>query len=55
MSNEDIKVIEAMEKYGDSFVKALAECFKSADLENYKILRAAFWKGWEEYEKKVKD
>jgi hypothetical protein len=34
--------LEAMEKYGGSFVKALAEAYLRADAENRARLKAAF-------------
>ena len=49
MTYEETKIIENMEKYGGSFVKALAECFWHADSINFKILKDAFPGYWEEY------
>ena len=46
---KDIRVIEAMEKYGGSFVKALAECFRRADNNNYEKLKAVFTNYFNEY------
>ena len=42
-------VIAAMETYGGSFVKALAECFNRADAYNFAKLKAAFPDIWQEY------
>lgn len=39
---QKLKMIAAMERYGGSFVKALAECFLRADRENYIRLCEAF-------------
>lgn len=39
---KDIKMIEAMNKYGGSFVKALAQALQQADPENYYKLIATF-------------
>jgi len=50
-SEEDYKIVEAMEKYGGSFVKALSQCFYSADYINYKKLKDAFPNYWEQYKK----
>jgi pyruvate/2-oxoacid:ferredoxin oxidoreductase beta subunit len=50
MSPKEIKVIEAMETYGGSFVKALAECFRRADRRNFVKLLIAFEGYWTEYE-----
>lgn len=44
-------VVESMEKYGGSFVKALAECFWHADPINFAKLKDAFINYWIEYEK----
>ncbi len=38
-----------MEKYGGSFVQALAKCFLHADRENYFKLKENFPEYWEEY------
>lgn len=45
--------IEAMEKYGGSFVKALANAWYKADNFNKKILESSF-AYFEEYNKYVK-
>ncbi len=55
MTKEDLKIIEAMYKYGGGFVKALAECFLKADAENFIILKAVFSKYWTEYREMVKE
>lgn len=47
---KDIKVIEAMERYGGSFVKALAEAFHRADANNFERLKATFFEYWHQYE-----
>lgn len=51
MTEEQFKVVEAMEKYGGSFIKALAECFHRADLLNFAKLEEAFPEYWERYKK----
>ncbi len=40
-----------MEKYGGNFVKALAECFRMADDNNFEKLQTAFPGYWEQYKK----
>lgn len=50
MNERDYRIIESMEKYGGSFVKALSKCFRLADNNNYKILRESFPNYWETYE-----
>ncbi len=52
---KDLKMIEAMEKYGGSFVKALAVCMVYADPNNYNKLCTAFYQYVSEYRKMVKD
>lgn len=42
MNEQDYMVVEAMEEYGGSFVKALAECMRHADGINLKKLKATF-------------
>ena len=50
-----IKVIDAMETYGGSFVKDLAECFRRADPQNFAKLAATFSEYWEQYEVMAKE
>lgn len=55
MNEQDIRTVEAMEKYGGSFVKALAELARRADpfnLDLLKITWARYWKQYEEMGKK---
>lgn len=47
----DYIIVEQMEKYGGSFVKALAECFHRADRNNFEKLKKTFAEYWEEYRK----
>lgn len=54
MENEEFRIVETMEKYGGSFVKALAECFHRADPINFKKLKNAFSEYWKEYEEMSK-
>jgi pyruvate/2-oxoacid:ferredoxin oxidoreductase beta subunit len=49
MNDEEFKVVENMERYGGSFVQALAQCFYRADNNNFIRLRLAFPEYWEEY------
>jgi len=42
MNKMDIKIADNMSKYGGSFVKALGECFRRADVINRAKLREAF-------------
>jgi hypothetical protein len=50
MNVPEFETVEAMRKYGGSFVKALAECFYRADGQNFAILKGAFGHYWREYE-----
>jgi hypothetical protein len=43
------KIIVAMERYGGSFAKSLAVCFRKADPINFEKLRLTFPELWEEY------
>ena len=45
----DDATLAAMERYGGSFVVALAACYRRADSENRAILRGAFAKYFHEY------
>lgn len=47
---QDYKTVEAMEKYGGSFVQALSVCFRKADPINFMKLRLAFSEYWKQYE-----
>lgn len=49
MTEGEIEVVEAMERWGGGFVQALAECFRRADVHNFKILRASFPEYWTTY------
>lgn len=51
MTDEQMKVVEAMENYGGSFVKALAQCYYLADPINFAKLQNTFLEYWEQYEK----
>lgn len=54
MTELDLKIIDTMEAYGGSFVKALAECFRRADRNNFAKLKYTFSNYWSEYEKIVR-
>lgn len=42
MSDHDLDVIDAMEKYGGSFVAALAQAARRADADNLAKIKATF-------------
>jgi hypothetical protein len=46
----DIRIIDAMKKYGGSFVKCLAEAMMHADPINLKKLKISFADYWKQYE-----
>lgn len=47
----DYWTIEAMTKYGGSFMKALAECARRADRQNFSKIKTTWIEYWTEYEK----
>lgn len=47
----DYWTIEAMSKYGGSFVKALAEAARRADRQNLVKIKVTWIEYWTEYEK----
>lgn len=49
MSADDMKVIEAMQRYGGSFVIALAQAARRADPTNLAKLKEAFPEYWQQY------
>lgn len=46
---EDFEVIDAMRRYGGSFVRALAETAACADCNNLRRLKEAFPDYWKHY------
>ncbi len=51
----DYWTIEAMMKYGGSFVKALAEAARRADRQNLAKIKSTWVEYWTEYEKTGRD
>lgn len=49
LNNEELRVVGNMERYGGSFVKALAACFYRADPNNKEKLKIAFPEYWKQY------
>jgi hypothetical protein len=45
----DYAIVQAMHRFGGSFVAALAVCFDRADPEHYATLKAAFPQLWTAY------
>lgn len=50
MEEQDYKTVENMEKYGGSFVKALAECARRADPINLRKIKDTWSEYWNQYE-----
>ena len=53
MNEQEFEVVDEMNKYGGSFVKALAQCFYLADVNNFKKLKETFSEYWSQYEKSI--
>lgn len=49
MADNDLAVIEAMEKYGGSFVAALALAARRADADNLAKIKATWPEYWQQY------
>lgn len=45
----EFHILEAMDQYGGSFVKSLAECYRRADPANKKKLMSVFEEYFQEY------
>lgn len=52
---QDFPMVEAMDQYGGSFVKALANCLRHADRENYARLETAFPEYFQQYRLMAKE
>lgn len=55
MSDHEYAVVEAMERYGGSFVKALANAMRYADPINRAKIINTWPEYWNTYEQMVKD
>jgi hypothetical protein len=51
MDDQDLLTVEAMTRYGGSFVKALAELANRADSINLQKIKETWPEYWKEYEK----
>lgn len=51
MTDEDLDIVGAMDKFGGSFVKALAKLCYYADPTNLSKIKETWWKYWLEYAK----
>ena len=49
MSIEDIKIVEAMLKYGGGFANALAKAAMRADKDNLRRIKGCWPELWEQY------
>lgn len=50
MNEKDYKTVEMMERYGGSFVKALAQLAHKADQQNLAKIKETWKEYWREYE-----
>ena len=50
MNDRDNWTVDAMEKYGGGFVKALAQCARQADSNNLLRIKQAWPEYWAQYE-----
>lgn len=55
MNDADLDVIDAMEKYGGSFVKSLAQAARQADHINLAKIKATWPEYWKQYSEMVKE
>lgn len=55
MNDEEFKVIEAMERFGGSFVKELAELYQFADPDNRRKIRETWSEYWKKYREMAKE
>ncbi len=51
---QDYEIVQAMHKYGGSFVKIIAQACEQADHLNYVKLKNAFPEYWKQYENMAK-
>ena len=54
MTDADMKVIDAMEKYGGSFVAALAKAARAADADNLALIKSTWSEYWQRYTEMAK-
>jgi len=54
MNEEDYKIVEAMERYGGSFVKALANAARHADVQNLCKIKETWSCYWKQYKELAK-
>lgn len=53
MNEQDFKIVEAMETYGGSFVRALAALCHRADPENLQRIKTTWPEYWADYKHKA--
>ena len=54
-TEQDYKTVEAMERYGGSFVRSLARLIRCADRKNFWKIRNTWPAYWEQYEEMSKE
>lgn len=45
----EAEILDAMDRFGGSFIRAMAQCFRQADVHNQTVLRSAFLHYFREY------
>jgi len=50
MNEQDYKTVEAMERYGGSFVQTLAQLARRADPHNLRLIKGTWSHYWQQYE-----
>lgn len=54
IDEEDYNIVDAMEKYGGSFVRALAEAARRADPINFLLIKNTWPEYWRQYQEIAK-
>lgn len=55
MNEKDYAVVDAMQKYGGSFVKALAAAAMAADAHNLALIKMTWPEYWQQYTEMAKN
>jgi len=50
MTTNERATLDAMQKYGGSFIKALAAAYIAADPENRALIISTWWPDWQRYQ-----
>jgi hypothetical protein len=49
MTTTERATLDAMQKYGGSFIRALAACYIAADPANRGLIVSTWWHDWQRY------